>query len=43
VLWNEFFSNRDWPVASAVAIAMLVVLVVPIMILRTVQARTEEK
>ena len=23
VLWNEFFSNRDWPVASAVAIAML--------------------
>ena len=43
VLWNEFFSNRDWPVASAVAIAMLVVLVVPIMILRTAQARTEEK
>ena len=34
VLWNEFFSNRDWPVASAVAIAMLVVLVVPIMLLR---------
>ena len=42
VLWNEFFSNRDWPVASAVAIAMLVVLVVPIMILRGAQARTEE-
>ena len=38
VLWNEFFSNRDWPVASAVAIAMLIVLVVPIMILRSVQA-----
>jgi putrescine transport system permease protein len=34
VLWDEFFSNRDWPVASAVAIAMLVVLVIPIMILR---------
>jgi putrescine transport system permease protein len=44
VLWNEFFSNRDWPVASAVAIAMLVAVVVPIMILRTFQARlTEEK
>jgi putrescine transport system permease protein len=43
VLWNEFFSNRDWPVASAVAIAMLVVLVVPIMFLRTAQARSEEK
>jgi putrescine transport system permease protein len=43
VLWNEFFSNRDWPVASAVAIAMLVVLVVPIMILRSAQAREEER
>ena len=43
VLWNEFFSNRDWPVASAVAIAMLVVLVVPIMILRHAQDRMEEK
>lgn len=42
VLWNEFFSNRDWPVASAVAIAMLLVLVVPIMILRNVQGRTEQ-
>ena len=42
VLWGEFFNNRDWPVASAVAIAMLVILVVPIMILRGAQARTEE-
>ena len=24
VLWDEFFTNRDWPVASAVAVAMLV-------------------
>ncbi len=30
VLSNEFFENRDWPVASAVAIALLVLLVVPI-------------
>ena len=37
VLWDEFFSNRDWPVASAVAIAMLLLLVVPIMLLRKVQ------
>jgi putrescine transport system permease protein len=42
VLWNEFFSNRDWPVASAVAIVMLIVLVVPIMLLRSAQAREEE-
>lgn len=42
VLWNEFFSNRDWPTASAVAIAMLVALVIPIMILRSAQQRTED-
>src|ERR1700684_4440160 len=30
VLWDEFFNNRDWPVASAVAIAFLVLLVGPI-------------
>ncbi len=30
-LWNEFFSNRDWPVASAVAIVLLLFLVVPIL------------
>jgi putrescine transport system permease protein len=29
VLWDEFFTNRDWPVASAVAIAMLLFLLVP--------------
>jgi putrescine transport system permease protein len=31
VLWTEFFNNRDWPVASAVAIAMLLLVVLPIM------------
>ncbi|MEM8742300.1 MAG: ABC transporter permease subunit [Pseudomonadota bacterium] len=35
VLWTEFFNNRDWPVASAVAIAMLGFLVLPFMILRS--------
>jgi len=29
VLWTEFFNNRDWPVASAVAIALLLVTVAP--------------
>ncbi len=42
VLWTEFFNNRDWPVASAVAIAMLVVLVLPIMVLRAAQQREAE-
>jgi putrescine transport system permease protein len=32
VLWDEFFGNRDWPVASAVAIAFLILLVGPIAI-----------
>ncbi|MGF1551001.1 MAG: ABC transporter permease subunit [Paracoccaceae bacterium] len=31
-LWTEFFNNRDWPVASAVAVLLLSVLVVPIVI-----------
>jgi putrescine transport system permease protein len=31
VLWDEFFSNRDWPVASAVAVVMLLILIIPMM------------
>jgi putrescine transport system permease protein len=34
VLWTEFFSNRDWPLASAVAVVLLVVLVVPLALLQ---------
>jgi putrescine transport system permease protein len=37
VLWTEFFNNRDWPIASAVAIALLLFLVVPIMYLDRAQ------
>ncbi|MEM7423619.1 MAG: ABC transporter permease subunit [Pseudomonadota bacterium] len=40
VLWTEFFSNRDWPVASAVAIVMLIVVVLPVMWLRRLHERT---
>ena len=42
VLWDEFFSSRDWPVASAVAIVMLVLVVAPIMWLQSVQNRRED-
>jgi putrescine transport system permease protein len=42
ILWTEFFSNRDWPVASAVAIAMLLLLVIPIMLLRMAQSKGAE-
>jgi putrescine transport system permease protein len=37
VLSDEFFANRDWPVASAVAILILLLLVVPIMLFQRVQ------
>jgi putrescine transport system permease protein len=39
VLWTEFFNNRAWPVASAVAIALLIVLVVPIVWLQRMQTQ----
>jgi putrescine transport system permease protein len=38
-LWTEFFQNRDWPVASAVAIALLFILLAPIMIYQHLQMR----
>jgi putrescine transport system permease protein len=41
VLASEFFRNRDWPVASAVAIALLLVLLLPIMYLQRSQAAEE--
>jgi putrescine transport system permease protein len=42
-LWNEFFANRDWPVASAVAIVLLFLLVVPIMLFQRAQAKAQER
>jgi putrescine transport system permease protein len=42
VLWDEFFANRDWPVAAAVAFAMLLVVVVPIMFMQGAQNRVVE-
>jgi putrescine transport system permease protein len=32
VLWDEFFNNRDWPVASAVAVVLVAALAIPIML-----------
>jgi putrescine transport system permease protein len=42
-LWTEFFSNRDWPVASAVATILLLILVVPMMFFQRAQARAQEQ
>ena len=38
-LWSEFFQNRDWPIASAVAVLLLLVLVVPIVIFQRIAKR----
>jgi len=43
VLWDEFFANRDWPTASAVAIAMLFAVVVPLMLLQRAQNAVVER
>jgi putrescine transport system permease protein len=42
VLSDEFFENRDWPVASAVAILILLILIVPILLLQRFQRRELE-
>ncbi|WP_020179598.1 ABC transporter permease subunit [Methylopila sp. M107] len=41
-LYNEFFLNRDWPVSSALAVLLLLVLVVPIAMYNNIQARELE-
>jgi putrescine transport system permease protein len=43
VLFSEFNANHDWPVASAVAIALLLVLVLPMMLYHRVQAADAER
>ncbi|WNF48996.1 ABC transporter permease subunit [Pseudomonas sp. SG20056] len=42
VLWQEFFNNRDWPVASALAVVMLAILIVPIILFNRNQAKEME-
>ncbi|MBN9512305.1 MAG: ABC transporter permease subunit [Alphaproteobacteria bacterium] len=43
VLWDEFFTNADWPLASAVAICLLILLVGPIALFQRQQARSLER
>lgn len=42
-LWVEFFSNRDWPVSSAVAVILLMVLIIPIVLFQAQQQRQQER
>jgi putrescine transport system permease protein len=42
-IWTEFFSNRDWPAASAVAIVLLATLVIPILLFQRQQTKMMEQ
>lgn len=42
ILWDEFFSNRDWPLASAVAVILLLILIIPIVLFQRQQQRQQE-
>jgi putrescine transport system permease protein len=42
-LWTEFFNNRDWPLASAVAVILLFVLIIPIVLFQNQEQRRAER
>jgi putrescine transport system permease protein len=42
-LWTEFFSNKDWPVASAIAVVLLLLLIVPIAVYQNLQMKSVER
>jgi len=42
-LWDEFFSNNDWPMASTVAVAMVLLIIVPLAIFNKYQAEATER
>jgi putrescine transport system permease protein len=43
VLWDEFFSNNDWPMASTVAVVMILLIIVPLAIFSRYQAEARER
>ena len=42
VLWDEFFSNNDWPMASSVAVLMILLILVPLALFNKAQADAQE-
>jgi ABC-type spermidine/putrescine transport system permease subunit I len=42
VVWDEFFSNNDWPMASAVAVVMVLLIIVPLALFNKYQAEAQE-
>lgn len=43
LMWMEFFNNKDWPLASALAVVLLIVLVVPFMVMRHFEGKAAEE
>ena len=43
LMWTEFFSNKDWPVASALAVTLLIILIIPFVLWQHYERRQEEK
>ena len=42
VIWDEFFSNNDWPMASSVAVVMILLIIVPLALFNKYQAEAQE-
>ncbi len=43
LLWTEFFSNKDWPLASSLAAVLLLVLILPFVLMRHFERQVEEQ
>ena len=43
VLWDEFFSNNDWPLASSIAVVMVLLIIVPLAVFSKYQAEARER
>ena len=43
VMWDEFFSNNDWPMASSVAVVMVLLIIVPLAVFSKYQAEAQER
>ncbi len=42
VMWDEFFSNNDWPMASSVAVVMILLILIPLAVFNRYQAQAQE-
>ena len=43
VIWDEFFANNDWPLASSVAVVMVLLIIVPLAVFSKYQAEARER